>query len=109
MLACLQEVSEQYVKLNHFKHATDDIHLIGNNDYDRGPYRIVIPAGQIHVRFNVSIMDDNVPERNETFQLFIAPGSLHDDFRLGTLDRITITIVDDDNGQFTVIVELPDT
>lgn len=82
---------------HYYWHVTNDYHLIGDDDYVSGPYRVPIPAGLTRVRFSIPIVDNNVPEDNETFQLTIIPGSLPDGFtRSG--DRAIVTIIDDDNG-----------
>ena len=44
---------------------------VGGSDYDAGPYNITIPAGKIHVLFNVTIMNDNMHEEIEWFELYI--------------------------------------
>ena len=72
--------------------------LLGGTDYSpRGPYNITIPAGQTTFSFDVSIIDDDVLEGNEDFNLIILAESLPNDIRLGDHNRSTVTIVDDDS------------
>ena len=63
----------------------------GGVDYDSGPFKITIPAGETFAVFNVSINDDNITEENESFSLFIDPSSLP-----GSVDQATVNIVDND-------------
>ena len=35
------------------------------------PYNVIIPAGQTHIKFNISVVDDNVPEDDKFFALSI--------------------------------------
>ena len=53
---------------------TDNANLlmcVGGSDYDAGPYNITIPAGKIHVLFNITITNDNMHEEIEWFELYI--------------------------------------
>ena len=45
--------------------------IIGNEDYKHGPFNVTIPAGETSVLFNISIIDDNVFEGNESFSITI--------------------------------------
>ena len=74
--------------------------LAGNFDYEFVPSFVTIPAGKTHIKFNVSITDDDILEGHETFRLVIISGSLPDGFKRGKLSKVTITIVDDVNGKF---------
>ena len=56
----------------------------------------MIPAGQTNVTFDVTIMNDNIVENNETFTLIIRPNSLPDRISTGSIQRTTVTIVDND-------------
>ena len=60
---------------------------------------ITIPAGETRVPFNVTLLDDDMSEGNENFELVIViPGSAVAGIARGRLHRAMITIVDDDNG-----------
>ena len=47
------------------------ITFTGNKDYHPGPYNVTFPAGETRVSFNVSIVDDDLVEKNESFNLYI--------------------------------------
>ena len=68
----------------------------GGVDYGSGPYTVTIPAGMTRVPFNVSIINDNILENDEDFELIIIPGSLPDNVRRGSTGRTRVTIVNDD-------------
>ena len=61
-----------------------------------GPYNVSIIAGQTHVIFEVSVVDDTLHEGNESFTLEIVPTSLPDKIMIRNPDRTSITIVDND-------------
>ena len=65
-------------------------------DYDPGPYKVIFPAEQTTIEFNVSIIDDNVLENDEQFNLMIDGGALPDDIMLGDPHTTVVTIVNDD-------------
>ena len=50
--------------------------LTGGDDYDSGPFSAIFPAGKTVATFNVSIIDDDIVEGTETFELSINPFSL---------------------------------
>ena len=75
------------------------IHVIitGGDDYKNGPFNVTIPAGNISVPFNISIIiDDNVFETNESFTLTIDSSSLPSRVSVQLDCVLMITIVDDD-------------
>ena len=74
--------------------------LTGNYDYELVPNFITIPAGKTHIKFNVSVIDDDILEGYENFQLVIIGASLPDGFKRGKLNKVTVTIVDDANSKF---------
>ena len=43
----------------------------GNVDYNSGPYTITFPAGMTSVSFDIAIIDDNIHEEREYFDLII--------------------------------------
>ena len=65
-------------------------------DYDSGPYNILFSAGQTSVKFNVSIIDNDLLEDNETFNLTIIPSSLPSKVNTSNPAQVTVTIVDDE-------------
>jgi len=44
----------------------------GNADYASGPYIVTLPAGLTSVSFDIAIIDDNIHEEHEYFDLTIA-------------------------------------
>ena len=83
-----------------------DFHYVitGGDDYIFGPFSVTIPAGEISVPFNISIIDDNIFERNETFSLTIDPSSLPSRVLLQSPGNcmLMITIMDDD-GELRIV------
>ena len=55
-----------------------EYHVIytGGLDYVPGPYPVSIPAGNMSASFNISIIDDDIPENVETFVIAINSSSL---------------------------------
>ena len=41
-----------------------------------GPYSVTIPAGEMNASFSISIIDDDIPENDETFVIAINSSSL---------------------------------
>lgn len=48
----------------------------GDNDYESGPFNIIIPGGEISVSFNISVINDNIFETNESFNITIDTSTL---------------------------------
>ena len=65
-------------------------------DYHSGPYDIKFPVGVTHVPLNVTIVNDNILENNETFNLTINSSSLPGNVRVGDPGQATVIIRDDD-------------
>ena len=76
--------------------------ITGGDDYQRGPFSVTIPAGEISVPFNISIIDDNIFEENESFTLTIESSSLPSRFLLQPDCVLIITIVDNDGGELYI-------
>ena len=68
--------------------------LTGNDDYGPGDYTVTFPAGATIVPFNIPIVDDNILEGNEDFDIIIVPESLPDDVTHGNPGRATVNIID---------------
>ena len=68
----------------------------GGEDYDFRPHTVEFSAGMTRIPLNVSINDNNILERNETFSLVIDESSLPKDVTVDDRGNITVTIVDDD-------------
>ena len=69
----------------------------GGVDYYSGPYTVTFGAGITRVSFNVTIIDDNMLEPNEQFDLTIISSSLPNGFTVDNPSQATVTIVDDDS------------
>ena len=70
--------------------------VTGGSDYASGPYSVVIPAGQTHAHFDVSIMNDVTVENTENFLLTINSASLPNKITTKSPNRTIITILDND-------------
>ena len=71
--------------------------LCVGQDYMDGPYPVTFPAGVTSTQFNISIIDDDVYEDNETFVLTI--NSLFLPHNVSTVDptnQTTVIIKNDD-------------
>ena len=69
----------------------------GGVDYNSGPYNVQFDAGIIHVSFIVPIINDNILETNERFNLNINGSTLPDSVTVGDLGQTTVTIVANDS------------
>ena len=54
--------------------------------------------------FNILIIDDNILEGDENFNLIILAESLPNDIRLGDANMSTVTIVDDDSESLVLLI-----
>ena len=71
--------------------------MLGNADYNSGPYNVTFPAGVTSVPFDVIIIDDNMLELIEQFDLTIISSSLPNGFTVDNPSQATVTIIDDDS------------
>ena len=55
----------------------------GGTDYDSGPYNVTFPAGVFRASFDITIINDDVLENRETFNLIIAEDFLPENVTLG--------------------------
>ena len=76
--------------------------MIGDDDYESGPFNVTIPIRKNTVTFNLSIVDDNIFEGTETFTLTIDSFSLPSKVSLQTGCMLMVTIVDDD-GELLIL------
>jgi len=67
----------------------------GGEDYKFEPYNVTFPAGVTAKSLNVTIVDDNILENNETFNLRIS-SQLPNRVNLNNTNQITVTIEDND-------------
>jgi len=70
--------------------------ITGGEDYESGPFDVMIAPGITSVSLNISIFDNNIFEANETFNLTINQSTLPDRVYLQPGCMLTVTIVDDD-------------
>ena len=66
---------------------------------------MTFPAGVTSVSFNITIINDNVLEYNETFSLFITEELLPENVLLGEFNTTEVTIVSDGTtGEYALIL-----
>ena len=70
--------------------------IIGNEDYKHGPFNVTIPTGETSVLLNISIIDDNVFEGNESFSITIDSFSLPSRVLLQPDCMLMVMVVDND-------------
>ena len=61
-----------------------------------GQYHVTLPAGLTRVPFIIPIINDNIVEVNEKFDVIIDPSSLPLNVYVGNNYQTTVMIVDDD-------------
>ena len=66
-------------------------------DYISGPYHITFSAGILQESFSISIIDDNILEEAEIFQLSINVSALPINVTSGSIDQAVVTILDNDS------------
>ena len=71
-------------------------------DYYPGLYYITFPAGMTTASFNITIVDDNIVERNEECSLTINNNALHNSVVRSYPYSVTLNIVNDDNCKLYV-------
>jgi len=77
-------------------------------DYGSGPYDVIIPAGDTSFTFDVTIIDDDILENDEDFNLTIVPGTLPNGVTSGDPGRSTVTIINDDGKSLQMTHSLSD-
>ena len=70
--------------------------VVGNKDYDVGPYTVMFPATVTESSFAVNIFGDNILENDEMIQLNIMISSLPKRVIVGSSSQSTIIIIDND-------------
>ena len=73
--------------------------LTGNMDYRNNPSRQTVTFKANNTRsqyFGTDLLDDDLVELDETFDILIDPSSLPEDVSLGDPCEATVTIKDDD-------------
>ena len=67
------------------------------SDFIFVPNNIFFPAGVTRVTFNVTIIEDDILERDEFFSLSVDPLTLPDRVTVDNFTDTTITIMNDDS------------
>ena len=75
----------------------------GGDDYVPGPFVVTIPTGDASFIFNISIIDDDIFEANESFSVTIDPSSLPSRVLVQPECVLMVTIVDDDGESLACI------
>ena len=70
--------------------------ITGGDDYESGPFTVIVPAGQTVATFSILITVDDVFEENEVFTITIDSSTLPSRVLVQPGCMLTITIVDDD-------------
>ena len=76
------------------------------DDYISGPYEVLFVSGRTDNILNITIVDDNLLEPVESFNLTI--DSLSGDATIGNLDNVMISIIDNDGkyGKINCVVSI---
>ena len=74
-------------------------HFTGGVDYNSGPYDVTFHVGETNASFDVSIINDNLLERNENFTLtIIVVNSLSRKVTTtNAIAQTTVNIIDNDS------------
>ena len=68
----------------------------GGVDYNSGPYSVLFNAEARMVIFDIDIINDDIQENDETFQLSINALSLPNNVTVGDFGQTTVTILAND-------------
>ena len=82
-----------------YVHTATSYHIhnfTGGVDYIAGPYPVNFPTGHTNATLNVTIIDDNISEGNENFNLTIESSSLPSKVNINDLAEAIVTIVDNE-------------
>ena len=69
----------------------------GGVDYNSGPYTVQFNIGITRASFTVPVINDNILETNERFNLNINGSTLPESVVVGDLGQTTVTIVANDS------------
>ena len=79
---------------------SDCVVISSENDYTIGLYNIIFPANLTSRVIDIPICDDIVLEEDEEFNVSIASNSSPDNIIHGSVDRSTVTIIENDGEYF---------
>ena len=69
------------------------VHILGDVDYNSGPYNVTFPIGSTNASFDITIINDGVFEFDEIFNISIT--SITNDRIVGSTPAVaTVTIID---------------
>ena len=66
-------------------------------DFNFGPRNILFPAGVTRITFNVTIVEDNMLEHDESFSVSVDPLILPNRVTIGSSGHTVVTIIDDES------------
>jgi len=72
---------------------------VGGIDYDAGPYNVTVPAEKTEVTFSVTIHNDTILERTESFTLSINSRFFETDRILIGNTNSSLVIINDTSGK----------
>lgn len=72
------------------------LYITDGSDYYIGSYSIAFPAGETKALFTVLIADDDIPEQNEIFKLYINSATLPSGVKRRSPYSLSVSIKDDD-------------
>ena len=75
--------------------------IVMDQDYFSGPYSIVFPARITESMFNISIIDNDVLEESERFEVIITSSSRNSNVTSGEIGN-AVVIIQDNDGEFCV-------
>ena len=75
------------------------IMITEGDDYEFETFNITIPAGDTSASFNISIIDDDIFEINESFSVTIESSSLPHRLLVQSEDCMVIVTIFDDDGE----------
>ena len=73
--------------------------ILGRIDYDAGPHNVTVPAGVTEVTFNVTIHNDTILERTESFTLSVNSRFFETDRILIGNTNSALVIINDTSGK----------
>ena len=82
--------------------------IIGGKDYTPGRYKTKFPAGKTSALLNITIIIDDVFERDETFDCTVVGAGLPDRVSLGVVRKTTVIITDVGESNVVIICDYCD-
>ena len=76
------------------------INLVGNVDYESGPYSVTIKRRKTAAKFCIRMINDNISELNEVFGLMIDTASLPSGLHRANPYTANVTIIDNEGKYY---------